>query len=218
MINETLPEDRQLSDLYLHALAFAGTKHRTQSRKGTDIPYLGHLLMVSGIVIEAGGSETQAIAALLHDVVEDQHVSEQTLIAEFGADVARIVMACSDAAPLPGQPKPPWRERKEAHLAHLWAEGTDVLLVSAADKIHNCEAILNDLDTHASKPLEVWNRFNAIPADIAWYYSSFLRIAAAKGVHAGVVARLRRGVTALAASAATAPTTDLELKALGVIR
>ncbi len=208
--NESLPEDRQLSDQYLAALNFAGVKHRGQSRKGTDIPYLGHLLIVSGIVIEAGGSEVQATAALLHDVVEDQYVQEQEISDKFGDEVAAIVMACSDAAPAPGESKAPWRQRKEHHLARLQSCGPEVLLVAAADKIHNCEAILNDLDLHQDDPVQVWNRFNAAPADIAWYYASFLRIATAKGVHPSVVARLRRGVTALAGQAASAPVTTIE--------
>ncbi|MBU6279589.1 MAG: HD domain-containing protein [Actinomycetales bacterium] len=210
MADESLPEGRQLSDQYLAALNFAGVKHRGQARKGTDIPYLGHLLIVSGIVIEAAGSEVQATAALLHDVVEDQYVTEQEILDEFGEDVAAIVMACSDAAPAPGESKLPWRQRKEHHLARLQSCGPEVLLVAAADKIHNCEAILNDLELHQDDPVQVWNRFNATPADIAWYYTSFLRTIMANDVHPGVVARLRRGVTALAGHAAVAPMTALE--------
>jgi (p)ppGpp synthase/HD superfamily hydrolase len=208
MAEESLPDHRQLSETYLAAVNFAGTKHRGQARKGTQIPYLGHLLIVSGIVIEAGGSEVQAIAALLHDVVEDQQVTEEELVENFGADVATIVMACSDAAPALGEPKAPWRPRKEHHLARLKSCGPEVLLVAAADKIHNCEAILNDLDLHLDNPRQVWDRFNATPVDIAWYYDSFLQIVTAQGVNASVVARLGRGVTALAAQAAIAPVTS----------
>ena len=130
--------------------------HRDQRRKGTEIPYIGHLLGVCSLVIEDGGTEDEAIAALLHDAAEDQG-GEQTLErirAEFGDHVAEIVRACSDTLE---DPKPPWRTRKEAYLAHLDEQPAPVLRVSLADKLFNARAILRD---YLSVGDELWQRFN----------------------------------------------------------
>ena len=131
------------SDRFDDALAYASRLHRAQKRKGTDIPYVAHLLAVCSLVIENGGSEDQAIAALLHDAAEDQG-GEATLKAievRYGAPVAKIVADCTDSWV---EPKPPWRKRKEAYLAALPSKPVSSLLVSLADKTHNAGAILND--------------------------------------------------------------------------
>lgn len=125
------------------ALVFASALHRMQVRKGTDIPYVSHLLAVCSLVIAHGGDEDQAIAALLHDAAEDQG-GEATLNAtreRFGDGVAAIVADCTDAWT---EPKPPWRARKEAYLAALPAKSMRSLLVSLADKVHNAQAIADD--------------------------------------------------------------------------
>ncbi len=148
------------------ALAMAATLHRRQRRKGTSIPYLAHLLGVTAIVWEHGGDEEQAIAAVLHDAVEDQG-GEPTLemIHEgFGDRVAGIVDACTDTDVTP---KPPWRERKERYVAHLAEVREDALLVSMADKLHNVRAILTDFREQGDG---VWRRFSADKSDILWYY------------------------------------------------
>ena len=122
---------------FQNAFALACELHGTQTRKGTEIPYLSHLLAVTSIVLEDGGNEEEAIAALLHDAVEDQggRTTLARIRSDFGDEVAAIVDACSDADT---QPKPPWRERKEAYLLHLSHEvRPGVLRVSAADKLHN---------------------------------------------------------------------------------
>lgn len=168
-----MTDDPRLTEKFAAALAFAADLHARQLRKGGDIPYIGHLLAVAGVVIEAGGSETQAIAALLHDAAEDQG-GEQTLATireRFGEEVAAIVAACSDTFETP---KPPWRQRKEAYLRHLaWAQ-PDVLLVSLADKLDNSRAILRDFRLHGAG---LWERFNVRdPEEHLWYYRSLLEV------------------------------------------
>jgi GTP pyrophosphokinase len=157
------------------AAALAFRIHGAQLRKGTTIPYLSHLLAVTAIVLEHGGDQDQACAALLHDAIEDGGVAWEPVIAEtFGPRVAAIVRACTDADM---QPKPPWRARKEAYLAHLEHEGPDAVLVSAADKLHNARSIVSDLRTHGPA---VFARFNAGQEGTLWYYDSLARIIAAR--------------------------------------
>ncbi|MDI3309273.1 MAG: HD domain-containing protein, partial [Acetobacteraceae bacterium] len=130
---------RRLSE----AASFALSIHAEQKRKGTDLPYISHLLSVAGLVLEHGGDEEQAMAGLLHDAIEDCGAEHEAAIRDrFGERVARIVRACTDADT---KPKPPWRVRKQAYLRHLEQADTDVLLVSCCDKLHNARAILSDL-------------------------------------------------------------------------
>ena len=161
----------RLTDRFDRALTYAAGLHRTQTRKGGDIPYLGHLLSVTSLVIEAGGTETQAIAALLHDAAEDQG-GEQTLAAigeQFGDDVAAIVEECSDTF---DDPKPPWRERKQRYIDHLGDVSEATILVSLADKLDNARAILRDFREHGD---ELWQRFSVHdPRQHLWYYRSLL--------------------------------------------
>ena len=137
--------DKRSGQRFIAAVEEASRYHAGQLRKGTEVPYLAHLLSVAALVLEDGGSEDEAIAALLHDAVEDAG-GRRTLEAireRFGDEVAMIVMACSDTD---ATPKPPWRARKESYLAHLADETTpaSVLRVSLADKLHNARAILSD--------------------------------------------------------------------------
>lgn len=162
---------RKLTD----AAAFAMEIHATQTRKGAETPYIGHLLGVASLVLENGGDEDQAIGGLLHDAIEDQGVHQEAVITErFGARVAAIVRGCTDADTLP---KPPWHDRKEAYIAHLEHANRDILLVSCADKLYNSRAICSDLRTHG---LAVYDRFNAGREGTLWYYSelskAFLRL------------------------------------------
>lgn len=115
---------------------YASMLHQEQTRKGGRVPYVSHLLGVASLVIEEGGTETQAIAALLHDAVEDQGGQPRLdeIRERFGEDIAAIVDACSDSDV---EPKPPWRPRKEAYIARLAGERPDALLVSVAYKVHN---------------------------------------------------------------------------------
>jgi len=124
----------KLTGQFSKALVYAELKHHNQVRKGGDIPYVGHLLTVAGLVINDGGSEAQAIAALLHDTVEDQGgpATFEEIKRNFGDEVARIVEECSDTDE---EPKPPWLERKRKYVNHLAEVGEDTLLVSVADKL-----------------------------------------------------------------------------------
>lgn len=123
-----------LSDKFDEALKFASQPHRHQMRKGTAIPYITHLMMVAAIVGESGGDEELMIAALLHDSMEDQGVTQAQIASRFGERVANIVEACSDSTV---QHKPPWRDRKERFIAHLREAEPSVRLISVADKLHN---------------------------------------------------------------------------------
>ena len=154
------------------ALAYAARLHAAQRRKGTAIPYVSHLLAVTAIVLENGGDEDEAIAALLHDAVEDQGGKSRLVEIRnwFGPRVARIVEACTDADTLP---KPPWRRRKEIYIKHLREAPRDVLLVSAADKLHNARAILADVRRDGNR---VWERFNGGKEGTLWYYRTLFEV------------------------------------------
>lgn len=149
------------------ALAFVTDTFRYKTRKGTDIPYLTHLLAVMALVGEHGGSEEQMIAALLHDTLEDiDGITRDDLELRFGGPVTDMVVALSDATE---HPKPDWRTRKTRYLAHLAEESPWVKLISAADKLHNVKCLRRDLDRHGET---VWKRFNADKEDQLWYYRS----------------------------------------------
>ncbi len=161
----------RLTSRFTEALTYAAELHNTQVRKGGDIPYVGHLLSVSALVIEAGGTETQAIAALLHDAVEDQGGADTLAEIEsrFGEDVARIVHECSDTDE---DPKPPWRARKESYIEHLATVSKETILVSLADKLDNARAILRDLRNEGPS---LWERFTQNnPSDHLWYYTALV--------------------------------------------
>jgi (p)ppGpp synthase/HD superfamily hydrolase len=166
-----------LAGRFSDAVAYAGVAHAAQVRKGTEVPYLSHLLSVAALVLEHGGEEPQATAAVLHDVVED-HGGQRRLADlrdRFGEDVAELVASLSDAAPADGEAKAPWAERKETYLDHLRGmaqAGHPAMLVSLCDKLHNARAIVADaMDPDGPGP-EVWKRFKADPEQIAWYYQA----------------------------------------------
>lgn len=148
------------------ALAFAAALHREQTRKGSGVPYLSHLLAVAALVLEYGGDEDQAIAALLHDAVEDQGgLDTANLIrSRFGDRVAGIVLACSDST---DQAKEPWLMRKDRYLASLATKTDDALLVTSCDKLHNASSILADLERDGPS---VFERFTAKRDGTLWYY------------------------------------------------
>lgn len=154
---------------FAQALVYATEVHAPQRRKGTDVPYVAHLLAVASLVLEDGGDEDEAIAALLHDTIEDHGVTHAQLAERFGSKVADIVQACSDTDVLP---KPPWRARKEAYIAHLAEAPPEVVRVSLADKLHNARSLLFDYRLMGE---ELWLRFNP-EADQLWYYRSLLDV------------------------------------------
>ncbi len=163
----------RLGPRFHEALGFAAELHRTQTRKASDVPYVGHLLSVAGLVIEADGTETEAIAALLHDAAEDQggDLTLATIEERFGPEVAGIVEECSDTVVTP---KPPWRERKQNYIEHLNTASDSTIRVSMADKLDNARAILRDLRRLGPK---VWQRFNTDdPQEHLWYYRSLLEV------------------------------------------
>lgn len=157
-----------LGDRFVAAVAEAARLHAHQARKGTGVPYISHLLAVAGLVLENGGDEEQAIAALLHDGPEDQG-GEATLALireRFGDRVADIVAACSDTFVTP---KPPWLERKRSYIAHLDDVADDVWPVALADKVHNARTIVADLREHGPETLD---RFNGGREGTLWYYET----------------------------------------------
>ena len=166
---------------FAEALQLAAELHRTQVRKSTSIPYIGHLLIVAGLVIEAGGDEDSAIGALLHDAVEDQGGAATLAIirSRFGDRVAEIVEACSDTDVVP---KPPWRARKEAYIAAIAHKSADACLVSLADKVHNAKASLDD---HHQIGDRVWERFSGGREGTLWYYRALADAFRPRG-HAGL--------------------------------
>jgi len=164
------PERAKLGARFEEALTRASQLHATQKKKGTEVPYVAHLLGVTSIVLEDGGDEDHAIAALLHDAIEDQGLEESEIERRFGARVREIVVGCTDAFE---QPKPPWRARKEKYLAHLRDASEDVLRVSAADKLHNARQIVADV-RHLG-PV-VWERFKGGREGSLWYYRSLAEI------------------------------------------
>lgn len=135
--------DPTLSPRFERALVYATQLHRDQPKKGGRIPYVSHLLAVTAIVLEYGSTEDEAIAALLHDAVEDQggSATQEAICSKFGEDVAAIVVGCSDTNT---NPKPPWRERKECYISHIPHASPSVRLVSATDILHNTRAITAD--------------------------------------------------------------------------
>ncbi len=153
------------------AFAMAFELHDGQQRKGSDIPYITHLMGVAALVGEYGGTEDQVIAALLHDAVEDQGgpVTLSLIRDEFGDLVAQYVYACSDSDTLP---KPPWRERKDAYLARLASEPPDVRLISAADKLFNTRSMYRDLKEMGNS---LWERFHGKRDGTLWYLKECLR-------------------------------------------
>ena len=162
---------RPLTVRFERALAYAARLHAAQFRKGTARPYVGHLLGVASIVLTHGGDEDEAIAALLHDAVQDQGGKPRLreIRRKFGSRVARIVDGCTDADTIP---KPPWLERKKAYLHHLRSADASTCLVSAADKLYNAREILDDYRTHRER---LWHRFSGRKEGTLWYYRAVAR-------------------------------------------
>ena len=162
------PPPTALGPAFTEALAWAADVHRGQTRRFGPVPYASHLLAVAALVLEDGADEQVAIAALVHDAVEDQ--GGQPVLDEirrrFGSDVARIVAACTDST---AEPKPAWIDRKASYLGHLRRERPpdDVLTVIAADKLHNARALLADLHRVGA---DAWATFSAEPSSVLAYY------------------------------------------------
>lgn len=162
----------KLGPRFLQAFDFAVEKHSGQTRKASTIPYIAHLMGVASLVLEAGGDEDMAIAALLHDVVED--CGGMPMLKEvkrkFGSRVAKIVDGCTDAYT---EPKPSWRDRKEKYIRRLKTENAETRLVSAADKLNNVRSILSDYRVVGES---VWLRFAGGRDGTLWYYRTLLDV------------------------------------------
>ena len=156
------------------ALSLAIEAHDGDFRKGTTIPYISHPLAVASIALEYGADEDQAIAALLHDAIEDGGRKYVSLIkAQLGERVLYLVEGCTDGIPDPHGNKSDWHERKRKYLEHLKQAHADVLLISGADKLHNVRAILSDL---RSVGQIVYERFSVEKKDTLWYYETLADI------------------------------------------
>jgi GTP pyrophosphokinase len=187
-----------LSVRFEDALRYASRLHASQTRKGSGTPYIAHLLAVAAIALEHGATEDEAIAALLHDAVEDQGgiPTLEAIRARFGDEVAEIVLGCTDADETP---KPPWRQRKRAFIAGLAGASSSVQLVVAADKLHNARAVLADLHARGEA---VWPLFNTGRDGTLWYYRAVTNALLGNGAPAGsrlgeLLAELNRTVTTL---------------------
>jgi len=180
---------------FSEAVRWAAMLHADDVRKGTRIAYVSHLLAVASLVLEDGGTEEEAIAAMLHDTIEDRGTPEAEIRARFGQPIADIVVACSEPRTI-DRSASTWRERKAAYLAHLeGAVSESALRVTAADKLHNARSILSDLRDHGP---DVWAKFSAPAADQRWYYTELVRLLSA--AHDGPTVReLRRVVADLVA-------------------
>lgn len=175
------------------AVAWTLEAFRPILRKGSGAPYITHLFAVTALVGEHGGDEEQLMAAMLHDAIEDiEGVTEQVLAQRFGDRVARLVVALSDCE---GHPKPPWRERKEAYLAHLAHQPPEVKLISCADKLHNARSILID---HRTMGPRIFERFRGKKEGTLWYYRS-IPPALRQGWQAPILDELERVVAQLEA-------------------
>lgn len=173
-----------LTARFSEAVRWASHLHADQCRKGTQIPYVAHLFAVASLVLEDGGTEEEAIAGVLHDVIEDCGASAAEIRARFGGPVAEIVDACTDAGGR--RDASDWKVRKQTYLTHLERDDLPpgVLRVSAADKLHNARSILSDLHEHGDA---TWQRFNAGAEEQRWYYTELVRVLTAR--HDSVVTR-----------------------------
>jgi (p)ppGpp synthase/HD superfamily hydrolase len=171
------PTSPLLTARFRQALELAATLHSDQVRKGTDIPYIAHLLAVTALVLENGADEDISIAALLHDAAEDQGgaVVLDEIHRRFGNRVCSLVKACSDTMETP---KPPWKARKDRYIQHLATAPDDVLLIALADKVHNARAILADFRNLGDL---LWDRFQGGKDGTLWYYHELAAIFAKLG-------------------------------------
>ncbi len=156
----------QLSERFIDALDYAARLHARQERKGSGVPYVAHLLAVASLVLDYGGDEDQAIAGLLHDVVEDQGGKKMfaEITSRYGQDVADMVKACTDAQTVP---KPAWRKRKQRAVAAVAKTSPAALLVESADKLHNARSVLADYRVVGD---DLWKRFKGGREGTLWYY------------------------------------------------
>lgn len=179
------------------ALKLAFKLHGHDARKESDVPYIAHLLAVCALVQLDEGSEDEAIAALLHDALEDKpkEINRKKIRHKFGKKVLKIIELSTDTPKeYAGGQKPPWKERKKAYLKHIHESDKSLLRVTIADKIDNARAILADYQRMGD---EVWERFNAGKEDQVWFYSSCVEAFDLSGYSGPMLEELRRLVNKL---------------------
>lgn len=178
-------ESNNLGKRFARALSLAVEWHGAQTRKGVTIPYMSHLMTVSSIVMEHGGNEDEAIAALFHDAIEDAPNAneadkrEALMREEFGDTVAEIVLGCTDCKPNDDGQKAPWKERKTAYLTAMRNKPANTLLVAGSDKLHNLTCTVRDVRRDG---IETLSRFGASLDDQGWYYSEIGQILAERNI------------------------------------
>lgn len=182
----------RLTERFERALIHATRLHRDQKRKGSGVPYVSHLLAVCELTLEYGGDEDEAIAALLHDAIEDQGgaVARAEILEQFGARVTEIVEGCSETDEIP---KPPWRERREAYVRHIAHASRSIRLVSACDKLHNARSLVMDYRILGE---DLWGRFTGGREGTLWYYRAMVKAFRAAG-SSELIEELDRVVTEL---------------------
>lgn len=170
----------QLTERFEQALIYANRLHADQVRKLSGVPYISHLLSVAALVLEDGGTEDEAIAALLHDAIEDQggEATRQIIYEKFGASVVDIIDGCTESSDVP---KPAWKQRKLQYLQQIQSASVSVRRVSLADKLHNARSLVMDLRLRGNV---AWNYFNASPQEVLWFYQSLLQVYQTAGTDA----------------------------------
>lgn len=178
-------ETNNLGRRFTRALSLAVEWHGAQTRKGVTTPYMSHLMTVSSIVMEHGGKENEAIAALFHDAIEDAPDAaeadrrEALILEEFGSTVIEIVLGCTDGRPSNDGKKALWNERKEAYLRTMRGKPDNTLLVAGSDKLHNLGCTVRDMRRDGPGTLA---RFGSSASNLAWYYSEIGQILADRGI------------------------------------
>lgn len=192
-----------LTPRYDEALLFVAAQHRGQLRKGSRVPYLSHLMSVSALVLEHGGSQDAAIAGLLHDAIEDAPEGQGPLVLaeieqRFGLAVAAVVRSCSDGLDEAGTRSGSWSDRKLPYIETLGHKTPEAALVTAADKSHNARCITDDVRAYGQ---DFWSVFNACRHQLAWYYESVRKGIAPQLEHSTIRPVLDDAVAGLLAAA-----------------
>ena len=165
-----------MTQRFVDAIQLAHSLHWKQTRKSPfHIPYIGHLLRVSGLTIEYQADEDTAIAALLHDAVEDQGGMETAdlIRQKFGDRVAGFVLDCSDSFSSKKESKAPWKQRKEAYIKHLTVAPSESRLISACDKLDN---LRSSISSYRVQGEAFWSNFNTNQDDFLWYYMTMIDV------------------------------------------
>jgi (p)ppGpp synthase/HD superfamily hydrolase len=190
-MNLNVTETPKLTLRFEQALVYANRLHCKQIRKGGNVPYVSHLLSVAALVLEDGGDEDEAIAALLHDAVEDQggKATREVILNMFGLRVMEIVDGCTDADTIP---KPPWQERKQQYIERLRYASASVRRVALADKLHNARSIVKDLSIFGEA---TWEKFTGGKEGTLWYYRTLLELFLETNIDSWLVEELNRIVS-----------------------